>query len=428
MYRLDACTVGLLLLPWIADATELRSSDQVVVGKDEVITGDFYASGATVIVDGVVLGDVVAAGREVSLNGRVAGDFIAAGQIVVLRGVVGDDARIASTVLHLGGEATINDHLVAAGYSFEAEPGSRVGGEVFFAGAKARVAGAFESRLRLAATAVEIEGSVAGDAEVELSGGSLEGSSWFEGFFSGSMPPPPVTDGLSVNDSAHIGGRLSYVSPAEVEVPDVAVGGVQWKQQSAAAEPEAAEATRLSRGVDQLRRFATLLIFGLVLLWRAPAWVSGRGNQLRAEPLKSLGRGVAGLAGLPVAAFAVLLVTVVLAIFAGTLSLGGLVALFLLVGLAVLIVLLVGFVIAGGFTAQVLVSTAAGRAALRRARPGHASGRWLPLILGLSIYALVTGVSYVGPVIALLVAALGLGSIGQWLFSVLRHGWEVGNG
>ncbi len=82
MHRQGFSALGLLLLPWIANAAEFRSDERVVVGKEEVITGDLYASGATVTVDGAVLGDVVAAGREIFLNGRVEGDFIAAGQTV----------------------------------------------------------------------------------------------------------------------------------------------------------------------------------------------------------------------------------------------------------------------------------------------------------------------------------------------------------
>ncbi|MEM9553288.1 MAG: polymer-forming cytoskeletal protein [Acidobacteriota bacterium] len=431
MKQVGAVALAFLLLPVVTTAAEFRGSvdGQVVVGQDEVISGDLYASGTTVIVDGVVLGDLVAFGREILLNGRVEGDLITAGQTIVVQGVVGDDARLAGRVLQLAGEATIGDHLIAAGYSFEAESDTRVEGELFFAGAKALVAGVVESDLRLAGTAVEIGGEVAGDAEVELSGGTLETASWFEALWGGPVPSPSVVDGLTVDDSARIRGMLSYVAPEEFEVPEVAADNVHWQPSPTDAEPEAAEATsgaeRLSRLAEHLRRVATLLIFGLLLFWWAPGWVRGRAEQLEAEPLESLGWGAVCLLGAPVAAFTILLLTIALAALAGALSLGGLVSLVLLVGLAMLVVLVVGFAVAAGFTAQVLVSAAAGRAALQRARPGQASSRWATLLLGLLLYALVTGLPYLGTIVAFLVAALGLGSVAQWAISALLQGREL---
>src|SRR3712207_6533782 len=96
--------IGLMLLavPIIVPpvwAVESRSGDQVIVGPDEVVDDDLYATANEVVVEGTIRGDLVAFGQSVTVDGTVEGDLIAAGQSVEIGGEVDDDARIAGQAL-----------------------------------------------------------------------------------------------------------------------------------------------------------------------------------------------------------------------------------------------------------------------------------------------------------------------------------------
>ena len=75
-----ACSV-LAAVP--AAAIEFRGGQHVVVGSDEVILDDLYATGETVTVDGKVEGDLIVCGQEVRMNGVVTGDLMACGGLVL---------------------------------------------------------------------------------------------------------------------------------------------------------------------------------------------------------------------------------------------------------------------------------------------------------------------------------------------------------
>ena len=409
-----------LPLPMLAAEVEFRAGATVLVAADEVIDGDLYATGETVTIAGVVRGDVVAAGGQIRLTGLAEGDFIAAGQAVFLEGTVGDDVRAAGMVLQLGPEATVTDHVVSAGYSFEAEPGSRIGGELVVQAAKAKLAGDVASRARITGGAIEIDGNVVGDLEVEVEG-DLDEASWFERFVPAPVSVPSVTRGLKVTDAARIGGRLSYSSPEEVSISDgVASEGVEWSSGAGGADADIAEEdqppTLLSRVGGVLQRFGALLIVGFLLLWRAPAWIGGRSSQLATNPLRSFVWGIVGMVGVPVAGLLVLGVSILLAILAGRLSLDRLALGFVLLGITLLVVILVGYILAILFGAPLLVAAAGGRGLVERAH----SAWWRPylaLLVGLAILTALTNLPVVGGGLALLAIIAGLGPLVQWLMT-----------
>ena len=132
--------VGLLIVPSVW-AVESQSGDQVIIGPDEVVDDDLYATANQVVVEGTSRGDLVAFGQSVTVDGTVEGDLIAAGQSVEIGGEVDDDARIAGQALLLGDGASVGDDLIAAAYSLKNEPESNVGGTLWYAGYQALLAG-----------------------------------------------------------------------------------------------------------------------------------------------------------------------------------------------------------------------------------------------------------------------------------------------
>lgn len=72
---------------------KLRSGE-VIIGAEDVLEHDLYASGGRVEVDGTIEGDLVAAAGQIVVRGTVTGDvIIAGGDVADPRHRRGDGAR-----------------------------------------------------------------------------------------------------------------------------------------------------------------------------------------------------------------------------------------------------------------------------------------------------------------------------------------------
>jgi len=75
-------------------AFDARSGDIVTVASGEVIDGDLYVAGGTIIIDGTINGDLIAAGGTITVNGMVDGSIMAAGGTVNINGEVTRAVRV----------------------------------------------------------------------------------------------------------------------------------------------------------------------------------------------------------------------------------------------------------------------------------------------------------------------------------------------
>ena len=94
------------------DNNVLRFDDSVRVDRDQLVETNFYGLGKTVTVSGDVFGDFLGfASDKVSLNGNVSGDILAIGRNVQVSGSTTDDVRVAAVEVELsdyvGGSAAI---------------------------------------------------------------------------------------------------------------------------------------------------------------------------------------------------------------------------------------------------------------------------------------------------------------------------------
>ncbi|MGD2114831.1 MAG: polymer-forming cytoskeletal protein [Acidobacteriota bacterium] len=392
----------------LAGEVQLSGGQAVTVAADEVVTDDLYASGETVRIEGTVRGDLVAVGREVVIAGIVEGDVLAAGQSVTITGTVGDDSRIAGQVLHLGPEAQLGDDLMAAGFSLETQEGSGVGGTVRFFGYQALVAGEVAERLGGAMGALELAGTVHGDVDVEV-GPRGEGAP--PAFWPTPVPIPSVAPGLTVADTARLGGALRYESPTEGAIdPAAEIGEIEFRETAASAE---AEPSTLERVADGARRFVALLLVGALLLWIAPRWTAGLAETVRNRPLPSLGWGIVFLAVAVTGVVAIALLTALLAGALGTATLGGLVAAVIGGGILGEVALVVGVLVTCAYLPPVVVGLSGGGMVIGRGGSPTGGARFLALALGVLVLLLLMAIPYLGKLVWVLVLLLGLGSL--WL-------------
>jgi cytoskeletal protein CcmA (bactofilin family) len=404
-------------------AVESQSGDQVIIGPDEVVDDDLYATANEIVVEGTVRGDLVAFGRSVTVDGTVEGDLIGAGQSVEIGGEVDDDVRIAGQALLLSEDASVGDDLIAAAYSLQNEPESNVGGTLWYAGYQALLAGTVGEDLAGAANALTLGGEIGGDADVDVDG--EEGGAAPPAFVPvPQVPIPTVEPGLTLTDSALIGGNLTYQSSTEAQIDSGAriEGDVVREERPVEEEEEEAARSPLTETVlDALGSLVALVLMGLLLVWIVPGWIRHRAYTILDRPLASLGWGLLGLVAFPILGVVVLLVTILLAIVLGLLTLGGLVALIIVLGLLAEAALVLALWVSTGYLAQIVVSFFAGVLLVEAIRPGRGRGRVLPLVVGLILYVVLRAIPVLGPLVSLVVVLLGLGAISHWIWTKLRR-------
>jgi cytoskeletal protein CcmA (bactofilin family) len=411
--------IGLVLftLAPTALAFEGRGGDTVVIGAGEVIEDDLYVGAGTFTLDGTIKGDLIVFGTTIEINGTVEGDLIAAGQTVTVRGTVKDDARIAGMALTLDEGAQVGDDVLAAGFSME-DKGSSVGGDFIYFGYQALLNGDVAQDLTVAANGLKLSGSVGGDVEAEI-GEPEEGPppTLFMTMIPDAPAMPSVPMGLTVDEGAHIGGKLDYTSASEWSVPAGVVAGAITRHEPEIEVEEEVVVSPAQRVANwflrHLRRLVTLLLVGLLMVWVVPGWTEKATAALRAKPLPSLGWGVVSVAAFILALLVLLIVTILVAVVLGVITLGGLAGTTAWTGALTMGLLVFFFSIAVTYVTKIAVSFLGGRLILARLQPDWAEGRIWPLVVGVVLFVIITAIPILGWLVNLVVVLLGLGAL--WL-------------
>jgi cytoskeletal protein CcmA (bactofilin family) len=406
---------ALLLLGFVAAtparAADARGGNQVVIGREEVINDDLYVAGNTVTIDGAVKGDLVAVASQITINGKVEGDVLAAGQGIVINGQVGDDVRAAGQAILIGPGARIAGDLAVAGMSLENQAGSNVEGDALVGAYQALLSGTIGKNVRGGMSRLELRGAIGGDVDVAVNG--EEGAFSAVQFSPAAQTPiPAVQPNLVVADSARIGGKLIYQSTTAATISPAAqvAGGATFNQ---LPPTQAATPGRLP-WLSYLQRLAGLLLVGLLLLWLMPAWTRRMADSVEAKPLPTLGWGLVAFATFIAAVLGVLIVTIILAITFGYLTLGGLVAMIISLGMLANAALVIGYIGFVGYVAEIIIGYMAGRRLLQRTQPAWVEKPMAPLALGVILYVILSAIPVLGTLVGLLVAVLGLGALWQW--------------
>jgi cytoskeletal protein CcmA (bactofilin family) len=316
-------------------------------------------SEVTVPAGETVQGDLIASGGTVTIDGRVDGDLVASGGRVKVTGTVSGD------VLATAGDTTIS---------------GRVDGDVRVAAGQARLEGPVGEDVLLGAG----QATVASGARI---GGDLifgTGQMTMDGAVSGSV----------------LGGTGSYTRRGTVGgTEDVSV------QQREEAEPTVAD-----RALDGLRRYVSILVIGLLMLWLVPRLIRDAAESVRRRPLLSFGVGILGIIGFIILLIVVIVVTVLLAIALGLLGLAELAGTIAFAGALAAAIIVFLFLVAVGFSAQATVGMALGQLVFRGERRGFGAA-FAALALGLLVVVLISLIPVAGGWLEGLVVLFGLGAL-----------------
>lgn len=247
-FRRILMMMGLMLaLPATALAASSSELQNIVLNKGEHWTGNYYAAGQTVTVDGDVDGDVICAGQTVVINGAVGGDVLCAGQAVTVNGKVGGSVR------SLGQTVTIN-------------------------GAVGRGVTAGAQNFRLGQ-----DGAVSGEAAIGAQTLTL----------SGSVARTAYLVSQEMNLKSTIGGDLNYTSEKTPVLDKSKVSGKvvshAWPSR-AQAQPTAAEKLAML-----LYWMAAALAGAAIMIWLAPRLVRSVADEMSLRWQASLGWGFLAL-------------------------------------------------------------------------------------------------------------------------------------
>lgn len=426
--------LSLLLLPSAipVSAFDGREGNQVVIGADEVINDDLYVGANEFTLDGTVNGDVIVGGSTITINGTVNGDLWAAGQVVIINGEVTDDARIAGAGLQLGDEAQVGGDLLAAGASLETKAGSTVGNDLLVGAGQALLAGDVERDVLAGTGALELRGNTGGDVKAYVDQTEETASGPSPNIYMQQSIPltmPSVPPGLTVSDSARIGGNLEYSSTYDLTFPAGAVDGqitrvvpeISQGQGQVRAAPTPLEKTG-KWALDLVRTLVTLLFFGLLLGWLAPVFLNILSGKIQTQTWPSLGWGAIAWAAFFFALLLVIIVMIAGGIIFGVLTLGGISGTIVWLGILSMFALIVMFVLATAYLSKIVVGTALGKWILSKINPSLAEHRFWPMILGVVVIVVVIALfrfpllplGFFGWLINFAVVLFGLGAVWLW--------------
>ena len=260
---LIAFLLAILLMTFTAAvvlAFDARSGDIVTVSSAEVIDGDLYVAGRTIIIDSTINGDLIAAGRTIMINGTVNGSIIAAGQTVNINGEVSHAVRVIGETLNIG--AAIGRDLVVAGRELSMFSTSEIGGS-----------------LLLGAETARIDGLIQGD----INGG---------------------VNRLTIASTANIQGKLNYISRKEANIQS----GAKIRGTITHKLPDLPDVKKIKKRLEAGRLwwivigFLMALVLGIIVLLLAPRRVKAVTESIRTHPWASLGWGAVILIVTPIAA------------------------------------------------------------------------------------------------------------------------------
>lgn len=338
-------------------AFDARYGDLVTVASGEVIDGDLYVAGGTIIIDGTINGDLIAAGKTIRVNGPVNGSIIAAGGTVNINGEVTHAVRVLGETLNISG--TIGRDLLVAGGEVSLASTAKIG-----------------SDLLLGAGTALIDGLIKGDINSGV-------------------------ESLTIASTASIQGKLTYISENEANIHS----GAQIRGTITHQLPDVKE--RLAVGTHKLPNvgeriltgiglwgkvigFLMTLVLGIIIILLAPRRVKAVTESIRTRPWTSLGWGAIILIFTPIAALIVCITIIGLPL--------GLITLVLYIIAIYLTQLFVGLLIG-----QLIIGSSR-RVETRAALVGA-------LTLGLAILSLLRLIPYLNFFIGLATVLFGLGAI-----------------
>jgi len=344
---------------------DIQQAEQYVVPEGETREADLYIWAHSIDIAGTLDGDLIAGFQEGSITGTVTQDLNGMCETMRITGVIGDDVRFACETFYLDGH--IVGDLIIAAKTVQISETAVIDGDAIIACATATVDGAIGGRARIMTGFLDMNGTIAGNAEITTDGG------------------------ISLGPDAYIGGDLFYEGPSEIDIPEGTVAG-EVTFQKVIKEDVDFDFDFLGGAsvMFHFLGFIAALVAGTIIVALTTDHARRTAEIIRTKPLKSLGIGFVTFICMPI-------VLLLLLVFILTIPL------MFVVGFAYGIAL---------YIAKFYFSIWLGNLILRRG--GRTDVSPIPsMLLGLTIVYLVTAIPLMGTLVGVVIIFFGLGALMQ---------------
>jgi cytoskeletal protein CcmA (bactofilin family) len=368
--------LAIILLPLgVAKALDTKTGNSIYIAKDEIVSGNLYAAGNTVTVDGTVSGDIIAAAQTINVNGRVEGDVIVVAQDININGEVGGNVRVAGNSISLDGLVARNAN--AFGSNIVLGTNSQIGWDVFTAGAN------FETR-------GNIGGGLSGSVGRGLVSGKIGKSVNLK------MSENALNEGLTISPEASIGGELNYTAKKPAQISDKASIGGKIEQKI----PQTKPTNWLAIWAwAKLYSIFSALVVGLVLVFLGRKITPKILEKIEAKPLHMLLPGLLIMFVLPPIA---------------------LVLAFTIIGIPMALIVSAWWLVAT-YVAKIVTAILVGQLILKTLIKKSTPKLIWSLILGVTVSWLLFAIPFVGWLLGLFAIWLGLGGIWTYASNQFRN-------
>jgi cytoskeletal protein CcmA (bactofilin family) len=145
---------------------KVRAAGEVVVLADETVSGDLYASGGQVRIEGSIDGDLVVMSGQVDVSGEVSGDVVSASGNIEISGQVGGDVRAGAGQATISG--SVGEDVFAGAGQLTVTSSGRVGEDLIFGAGQTTMDGRVEGDVLGGTGSYTRRGTVGGSEEVTV--------------------------------------------------------------------------------------------------------------------------------------------------------------------------------------------------------------------------------------------------------------------
>ena len=405
--------------------------DDVILGANNVqvdgtVNGTLMAAGNTITINGIIKGDAILAGRQIVIgtDAVIQGNLFAGGAGIDVKGSVGGSIFGASGTLTLESSAVVGYNLYYGGYNLDTAQFSKVVRDISAGTYQSVLAGECRN-LNLASSAVVLKGAFDGDVRIQVAEPGQYPANW-PGFFTGFLAnlPSPLPSGLTVDPSAKIAGKLTYISPVDQSSSIQAAPGQgivyqtpQPQQRIETGKPQQIPPLNffaLTAGFwlwSLLRDMVTMILLGGLATWLINGIFQRVVAAARQKPIQSIGIGLLALVLVFFVVPIIIIALVLLALFFGLLTLAEVDFIILGLGFSALTLAGVIFILLFAWTGKLITAYVIGQWLLRKMNSPVADGRFWPLALGAVILAILLAIPFLGWLIWFVLALVGLGAI-----------------
>lgn len=407
-------------------ALEIREGGNSKVAANEVIDDDVILSGASVTMDGTINGDLIVTASTVTINGTVNGSVVLVAQSAMINGKINGTIYGAAASLTLGANAAVKRNLIYAGASVKTEKGSTVGRDAMLAGYQLLLNGEVGRDVKAAAGAVELNGKVGRDVQVDV-GEPSPGFGQNAPFVNIPGMPPLIDPGLRISPEAKIGGKLTYTSAVEQ------IQTIQSKPESGVVYqtpmPDEDRTTRSPRTTNvsadignwvlgRVRELITLLIIGLLAVWKLPTLMKDLTEMLEDEMLSSAGWGVVTWLGGFIGTALIAILLLIIGGLTWVITLGELSGTVFSLGFSVLSAAFAVFWFLASYGSKVVVAYFAGKWITEKLSP-TLQNNYALMSIGVVIYVVLASIPLFGWLVGIAATIIGLGAM--WLVAKERR-------